>query len=454
MSRTRLLMLVLLLAVTLLAVNAGCAATQAPTQAAQAPTAVAADQMLLQYVNAPDSAFKWEKGPVKQDATGSISDILLTSQEWHGETWRHLLRVVKPAQVRYPGWLTMYITGGSGEPKLGQPQGEDMLAMALAQSTGMPAAILYHVPKQPLFGNMYEDQIISYTFQQYLKDGDPTWPLLFPMAKSAVRALDALQQYAKQEWNEDIGSFVVFGGSKRGWTTWLTGVVEGGKRVKAIAPAVIDTLNMAVQIPHQLELWGAYSQEINDYSSKGLTEMFNTPRGRTLWMAVDPYTYREKLTLPKLIVNGANDPYWATDALNFYWDDLVGPKYVLYAPNSGHGLDDRVRVVNTLSAYIRTVAAGKSMPAISWTREIQGDTLTLTIKAPEAKGARAWVAKADNLDFRPQKWESVDMTGGDGVFTIKIQRPADKNIAVFGEADFVADGKPFTLSTQNAILKK
>ena len=46
------------------------------------------------------------------------------------------------------------------------------------------------------------------------------------------------------------------------------------------------------------------------------------------------------------------------------------------------------------------------------------------------------------------------MHGANGVFAATIQRPADKNIAVFGEADFTADGKPFTLSTQNVILKK
>ena len=447
MFRSRFYLLAVLLVVAFAAVNTGCTAAQ--------PSApVVAEQMLFDYVNAPDPTFKWEKGPVKQDATGTLSDIVLTSQNWHGITWRHLLRIAKPAEVKHPGWMVLMISGGSGEPKPGAPQGEDGVAIALAQSVNAPVAVLRQVPNQPLFGGMTEDEIISHTFQEYLKDGDPTWPLLFPMVKSAVRAMDAIQQYAKQEWQDDINSFVVFGGSKRGWTTWLTGAVEGGKRVKAIAPMVIDVLNMRAQMPHQLELWGAYSEQIADYSSKGLTESFDTPRGEALWKAVDPYTFRERVTIPKLILNGANDPYWATDALNFYWDDLVGPKSVLYVPNAGHGLNDPVRLLNTLGAYIRTVAAGKNMPEMSWTRKIEGDKLTITVNAPQAKGARAWVAKADNLDFRPQRWESTEMQGGNGVFTITIQRPADKNIAAFGEVDFVVDGKPFTLSTQNAILKK
>src|SRR5258705_3204885 len=104
------------------------------------------------------------------------------------------------------------------------------------------AAVITHVPNQPLYNGKSEDALIAYTLDQYLKTGDETWPLLFPMAKSAIRGMDAVQAPAEKEFNQRIEKFVVAGASKRGWTTWLTGAVD--PRVKAIEPIVIAMLNM------------------------------------------------------------------------------------------------------------------------------------------------------------------------------------------------------------------
>src|SRR5260370_36232928 len=100
------------------------------------------------------------------------------------------------------------------------------------------------------------------------------------MVKSVVKAMDAMQEFAKKEWKAEVKEFIVSGGSKRGWTAWLTATVD--PRVKAIAPAVIDTLNMPKQLPHQLRSYGAYSDMIRDYTRRSLVPPPKTPAGEKL----------------------------------------------------------------------------------------------------------------------------------------------------------------------------
>ncbi len=182
------------------------------------------------------------------------------------------------------------------------------------------------------------------------------------MVKSAVRGMDAVQAAAEKEWDLKLETFTVSGASKRGWTTWLTGAVD--PRAIAIAPMVIDVLNMVPQMKHQRETWGDLSEQIDDYKNQGLDKQMETPRGKALKKIVDPYAYRDRFTQPKLILLGTNDRYWTLDALNLYWDDLPGEKYVLYVPNNGHGIKDYPRLFGAMQARSMIVRGwGRSFPS-------------------------------------------------------------------------------------------
>lgn len=429
---------------------------------------------LLEYVAKPDAAFAWSKSGEQNVDGCRVVDLAMTSQVWQGITWKHTIRIFIPEQVRYRAVL-LYITGG-------EPGKEEMdFGTALANLSGAAVAILFNIPNQPLFENwaddaamasivknlpqgafatvgkgLTEDALIAFTFVKYFETGDDTWPLLLPMAKSAVKAMDAIQAFARQEYGASVNTFVITGASKRGWTTWLTGAAEAdGDRVKGIAPMVIDTLNIPAQMRHQMETWGAYSEEIDDYTKLGLQQKMESAQGVSLMKNVDPYSYRDRIRVPKLIINGANDPYWVTDALNVYWNDLVGLKWVLYDPNSGHGLDDRVRVNNTLSAFVRAVATDKSLPDMNWKYTEDNGSLKLTLGAlPRPAAARLWVVHSPNLDFRPQRWEATPMVAEGDAFVGSVPKPHEDNIAVFGEAEFSIDNRSFTLSTQVRIVRK
>ena len=120
------------------------------------------------------------------------------------------------------------------------------------------------------------------------------------MTKSAVRAMDLIQEFSKKELHHNTKGFIVSGASKRGWTTWLTGAND--KRVVAIAPMVIDMLNMSVNIPYQKVVWGDYSIEIEDYVKLGLAQEFGTNKendlvkmNRPLFLPPNPYHAQDAL---------------------------------------------------------------------------------------------------------------------------------------------------------------
>ncbi|MDQ1318529.1 MAG: hypothetical protein QG588_2191, partial [Candidatus Poribacteria bacterium] len=305
---------------------------------------------LFQYVAKEDPSFKWTK--VEQQALPfdmQKYEIDLVSQTWKDTSWTHRLTLIKPNAIKNPTMVFLLITGSWNK----NDTEEMMYGSAIASGIGAPVAILYDVPRQPLFNGLREDGLISYTFMKVMETKDPEWALLLPMAKSAVKAMDAIEQFAKQELNTTVSGFVVAGGSKRGWTTWLSSAVD--KRVKGICPMVYDNLNLPAQMKHQVDTWGDYSEQIDDYSSKNLPQQLASENGRKLAELVDPYTYRDKITIPKLIVVGSNDRYWPLDAMNIYFKDLVGENYILRVPNKGHDVGDMDRIISDAVAFFHKV---------------------------------------------------------------------------------------------------
>ena len=418
-------------------------------------TSRAARADLFDYVNKPDAAFSWKlKGKTALDA-GTLYDLEMVSQVWQGITWKHQLQVFLPKDVKPSATLFLWNQGGKASI------GSMAMMTALAQKMKAPVAFLYGIPNQPLLDGKKEDALIAETFVRYLNTGDGSWPLLFPMAKSLVRAMDVLQAFARQEWKIEIRHFIVSRASKRGWTTWLTGAAD--RRVKAIAPLVIDTLNMQAQLPHQLKSYGKYSEMIRDYTQRGLVPMPDTPRAKKLWAMVDPWVYREKLTMPTLIINGANDPYWTVDALNLYWNDLpAAKKWVLYVPNAGHNLkqkrdngkEDNMRALNTLAAFARHHIIDNPMPKLQWRHFEEGDRFSLRVEAKSSPvEARLWVAEAPTRDFRKVRWAKQPMPLVKGAFLAHVDPPAKGYRAFFAEVDFRDNDIQYTLSTQIRVVE-
>jgi PhoPQ-activated pathogenicity-related protein len=335
--------------------------------------------------------------------------------------------------------------------------------MMLSGRIKIPMAMLLGIPNQPLFEGKKEDGLIAETFVKYLETGDESWPLLFPMVKSVIKAMDAIQEFSEKEMPKKVTRFVLSGGSKRGWNTYLTAANDS--RVTAIAPLVFDSLNMAAQLPHQKEIYGGYSEMIKDYTNRGLVPMPDSANARKLWSWVDPWTYRDKLTVPKMILAGNNDPYWNTDALNLYWDGLPSQKWIGYIPNAGHGLEEksagggkgnRFRVLNDLCAFVRHQATGEKMPEVSWLHDDAPDgQLRLTVTTnPKPATATIWSATADGRDFRQSTWKPTSIeVPADGKIIAQMPKPESGGQAFYVDCGYKIEDITYSLCTQMRVIE-
>jgi PhoPQ-activated pathogenicity-related protein len=408
---------------------------------------------LAQYVVRPDDSYAFHSLRSGRLRGAEYLEAIVTSQTWRGIAWKHELFMVKPEHLAAPAaQALLFIDGGSWDP------GDDSAAarpvpreaaifVRLAEALRAPVALVRQVPFEPLFEGRREDALIAYTFEQYLDTGDPDWPLLLPMVKAAVRAMDTVQQLGRERWGLAIERFTVTGASKRGWTSWLTAAID--PRVASVAPMVIDMLNFRAQISLQRQTFGALSEQIQDYEQIHLPERIDSPTGRELVSMVDPYSYRDKLTQPKLVLLGTNDPYWPLEALNAYWSGLPEEKRVLYLPNQTHNLRDVDRLIGSIAALHRYSERGTPLPALSEAFAQRKDRLELTVRSDRTpERILGWSASSPTRDFRQAHWSAHDCRRSGDSYLCESRASADAYTAVYAEAVFQDRNEPrFSLST-------
>jgi PhoPQ-activated pathogenicity-related protein len=415
--------------------------------------AVSQETALDRYVHAPDPSYKFQLASTIAGEGYKAYVLDLTSQTWKPPiapdhpVWRHWLTVVRPDHVDYnTGFL--YITGGSNNDKA--PEKVDALITDLALTTHSVVAELRMVPNQPINfpdatkHDLVEDQFIAYTWDKFLRTGNDLWPARLPMTKSAVRAMDAVQEFMGSEagGNIKIEKFVVAGGSKRGWTTWTTAAVD--RRVVAIAPLVIDLLNNEKSFAHHYRAYGFYSPAVKDYEELGIMKWNGTPKFHKLMQIEEPYEYRDRLTLPKYIINAAGDQYFLPDSSRFYFDDLRGEKHLRYVPNADHSLknsDARQGLVAFYDMFLRQ----QPRPQFSWKFEGDGSIRVTTTTQPVE--VKLWQAtNPEHRDFRlvsigPAYKSTTLQEQKDGTYIGRVEKPEKGWTAYFVELTFATGGK-------------
>src|SRR5512137_1543363 len=262
--------------------------------------------MLEKYVYSPDSNFQYRLVSSVPGKGFTVYILDMVSQQWRTAAeldrpvWQHWLVIVKPDQVRSTTGM-LFISGGSnGRPA---PATADPVFVGLATGTGTVVAELRMIPNQPLTFTddlvpRKEDAIIAYTWDKFLRTGDETWPLRLPMTKAVVRAMDVMTTFCAglESGKASVEKFVLIGGSKRGWAAWTTAAVDD--RVIAVVPASIDVLNVEESFEHHYRSYGFWAPALKDYTDMGIMNWSGTPQFRDLMRIEDPYSYRDRLTMP------------------------------------------------------------------------------------------------------------------------------------------------------------
>ena len=389
---------------------------------------------LFNYVESTPMVGYQILGSNELDDGTRLTHILLQSQVWRGMLWEHDVLVVEPAEAEFTDRAVIFVTGDY-KPDLGDTGDlsiSDYLLISKKFST--PLVVLGDIPNQPIFG-LREDDLIAHTFLQYIETHEEDLPILFPMVKSVVSTMDMIEKLM------GIKKYAVTGASKRGWTTWLTAVVD--ERVFAIIPIVFDNLNFPQQFEHQIQMYGQYSQMLKPYTSRGLAEMISSKTGQELLNAVDPYSYKERLTMPKLIINATNDQYWTVDSAALYFNDLKGQNFILYVPNNNHGIKNIPYVLDNTSSFLKLVIAGK-LPRVVWSSEESGITVS---QSEGLKEVYMWRAMSDTTDFRKSIWVRIPQNPTGGFYHVDPEPPSGKHIAYYLELVLEIDGLTLSVCT-------
>jgi PhoPQ-activated pathogenicity-related protein len=425
------------------------------------PSRARDETALDRYVAKPDPHYWYELVDTIEDPRYIGYVLEMTSQRWRGfdevdrPIWKHWLTVVVPRRVTTTVGAVI-VGGGSNHDD--RPHDIDPLLALLALSTESVVADLRMVPNQPLtFADdgrgRSEDDLIAYTWAKFLRTQDEQWPLRLPMTKSVVRAFDTVTSFCRRPevGRIAVDRYIVGGASKRGWTVWTTAAAD--ERVVGAIPIVIDVLNVEASIEHEYRAYGTWAPSLRPYVEMGVVKWMGTRQMDALMEIEDPFSYRHRLTMPKLIINATGDQFFVPDSSRFYFHALPGEKFLRYVPNTDHSLKGaEADAAKDVLAFYRSIVGDLSRPSFTWRFEDDGSIRVETITKPSV--VKLWQATNPKArDFRlatiGRAFASTELDdAGDGVYVGNVPKPERGWRAYFLELTY-RNGKdyPFTFTT-------
>jgi PhoPQ-activated pathogenicity-related protein len=181
-----------------------------------------------------------------------------------------------------------------------------------------------------------------------------------------------------------------------------------------------------------------------------------TDEFKTLMSYVEPYYFKEKLTMPKYLINAGSDEFFSTDSWRFYFDELLGDKLLRYVPNTNHSLEGRY-LNDDLISYFHRIVNDIKMPSLNW--KLNNDSIDVILDYNGNYSVSVWNAKNDDgRDFRlwqeGELWKKSSVKKSiDNTYKILFNNESTGYEAIMME--FILDPEsdfPFIISTGPFVL--
>ncbi|CAI5529520.1 unnamed protein product, partial [Closterium sp. Naga37s-1] len=401
-----------------------------------------------------DSANRMRDKAPKGWWTGYI--LRVTTHRWFNRTvtnriqWWHWMTVIAPDDMQNAHKGLVLLVIGSGWSQFHYhhvPDKHEMFTAAFAPlvvEMGILGAVLHQQPMEPIsfyvgpngpgkFEELEEDELMAFSFAMALKHPDEIeWQLSMPMAKSIVRGMDALQLASREIFPHlPVEGFVLMGVSKRGLMAWLTAAMD--KRVVGIVAYGFDLLDFGRNFQHLHDSLGAWPVILKFYAIFNVTSQLQSPQFQRLTEDTDPYYYRERLTMPKLLVSAANDEVLALDDTYIWWNDLPEPKLLKIMANSEH-MQIHVNqwanqaTLSFLASLLHVNSSCASLPAssrpsLTWTRPSNAAPSPRRRKRFDKTEGTGLFAREERETAEAQTGEG-EMAGSEGDALINQRQPA------------------------------
>jgi PhoPQ-activated pathogenicity-related protein len=181
----------------------------------------------------------------------------------------------------------------------------------------------------------------------------------------------------------------------------------------------------------------------------------DTPEFAALMKIEEPYEYRNRLTMPKLVLNSAGDQFFLPDSTQFYWDELKGPKYLRYVPNTDHSMKNS-DALTSLVSFHDAIIRKKLLPEYSW--ELPSPGVIRVVSKTKPARVKLWTAtNPDARDFRletlgPKYTDKNLEPMGDGVYEAKLDKPEKGWTAGFIELTYENEPAPIKFTSGVTVI--